>query len=109
LIGALTNRDWLTTPKLSLAKGYDGLMSELGFVFDPVLYPHAHHDVEDLPVFVATVASDELHSFHRFLGSFRLYFRQKKLVVYDFGLTAEELRLVRNHSTNLCNNLTYFY
>jgi len=95
LIGALMNREWLTTPQLSLAKGYDGLMSELGFVFDPVLYPHAHHDIEDLPVFVATINSDELQSFHRFLGSFRLYFRQKKLVVYDFGLTAEELRLVR--------------
>ena len=69
-------------------------MSELGFVFDPVLYPHAHHDVSDLPVFVATIDSNELHSFHRFLGSFRLYFRQRKLVVYDLGLTPEELRLV---------------
>jgi len=98
LIGALMNRDWLTTPHLSLAKGYDGLMSELGFVFDPVLYPHAHHDIEDLPVFVATIDSDELHSFHRFLGSFRLYFRQNKLVIYDFGLTPEELRLVRTYA-----------
>jgi len=96
VIGAFLNRDWLTTPQLSLARGYNGLMTELGFVFDPVLYPHAHHDVEDLPVFVATINSDELHSFHRFLGSFRLYFRQKKLVVYDLGLTAEELRLVRS-------------
>jgi len=96
VIGTLTNREWLTTPKLSLSKGYNGLMTELGFVFDPILYPHAHHDIDDLPVFVATVSSDELHSFHRFLGSFRLYFRQKKLVIYDLGLTAEELRLVKN-------------
>jgi len=97
VIGALMNREWLATPQLSLARGYDGLMSELGFVFDPILYPHAHHDVDDLPVFVATINSDELHSFHRFLGSFRLYFRQKKLVVYDLGLTAEELRLVSHN------------
>jgi len=80
-------------------------MTELGFVFDPILYPQAHHNIEDLPVFVATVDSNELHSFHRFLGSFRLYFRQKKLVVYDLGLTAEELRLVRNRDVALQSDL----
>jgi len=98
LIGALTNREWLSSPPPSLSRGHGDLMSELGFVFDPVLYPHAHHDIADLPVFVATVDSSELHSFHRFLGSFRLHFRQKKLVVYDFGLTTEELRLVTSHN-----------
>jgi hypothetical protein len=72
----------------------DRLMSEIGFVPNPLLYPHSHHQTEDLPVFIAAVRSEDLHSFHRFLGSFRLHFRQRKLVVYDLGLTPKELKLV---------------
>jgi len=72
----------------------DRMMSELGFVSNPVLYPNSHHQVEDLPVFIAAIRSADLHSFHRFLGSFRLHFRKRKLVVYDLGLSSKELKLV---------------
>ena len=72
----------------------DRIMAELGFVPDPVLYPHSHHRTADLPVFISTIRSEDMHSFHRFLGSFRLHFRERKLVVYDMGLTSRELDLV---------------
>ena len=73
---------------------HDQMMAELGFVPNPVLYPNSHHQVEDLPVFIAAIRSADLHSFHRFLGSFRLHFRQRKLVVYDLGLSSKEIKLV---------------
>jgi len=67
----------------------------LGFNSDPILYPHAHHLNQDLPVFVIAIRSENIHSFHRFLGSFRLHFPEKKLLVYNLDLEPEELNLIR--------------
>lgn len=99
LTAVLISRSHLDLPRLHLEGLYDAkekaaLMHILGFVPDPVLYPHSHHTGQDLPVFVMTIRSDDLRSFHRFLGNFRMHFSQKKLVVYDLGLTKEELDLV---------------
>lgn len=99
LVGILVNQNQLDIPRLRLEGIYEipdngMLLPLLGFVPDPVLYPRSHHTGQDLPVFVMTLSSNNLHSFHRFLGNFRIYFSQKKLVVYDLGLTKDEMELV---------------
>lgn len=70
------------------------LMLTLGFVPEPKLYPQSHHQGTELPVFVIAISSSDVFSFHKFLGSFRIYFRDKRLVVYNLGLTAKEKTLV---------------
>jgi len=79
---------------LYIQKQYDYILPILGFLANPVLYPESHHQDQDLPVFVTTVHSKDLHSFHKFLSSFRLYFPQKKLLVYNLGLSDYEFTLV---------------
>ena len=85
---------WLLLGNSPVTSKTHELMLEFGFVPYPILYPRSYHQSEDLPVFVAAINSEDLPSFHRFLGSFRLHFRERKLVVYDLGLTSRELQLV---------------
>ena len=70
------------------------LMDSLGFVKKPKLFPQPYHQDRELPVFVLTLKQEDLYSFHRFLGSFRIHFPGKKLVVYNLGLDEDEVDFV---------------
>lgn len=67
------------------------LLFYMGFSHEPKLYPQSYHESEDnLPIFVSTVSSESLHNFQAFLHSFRSFYQDKKLVIYDLDLSTEE-------------------
>jgi hypothetical protein len=70
------------------------LFVSLGFVPEPRLYPQSYHQGTELPVFVIAIGPDDIYNFHRFLGTFRIYFREKRLVVYNLGITGAERNMV---------------
>ena len=95
---SLVARTDMTHPRLQPGGIYKsqqyGILSMLGFGTEPFLFPKALHQDQDLPVFVLALGSSDLNNIHRFLGSFRLHFGQKKLLFYDLGLSPDELDLV---------------
>ena len=71
------------------------LLEDLGFVINPRLYPQSYHaDTDDLPVFISAAVSKELEQFMDFVYSQRLYFPDKKLVIYNLDLTQVQIKRV---------------
>ena len=70
--------------------GGQTLLEELGFVQNPRLFPQAYHDDENIPVVITAADSESYPELILFLKSFRLYFPEKRLVVYNMGLTGAE-------------------
>ncbi|ELT94349.1 hypothetical protein CAPTEDRAFT_221283 [Capitella teleta] len=98
----LQSKDNLTPKTLSLdgiyvpEPGLEGdLLVSLGFIAEPRLYPQSYHMNTELPVFVIALGPEDINSFHRFLGSFRIYYREKRLVVYNLGITGDERNMIK--------------
>ena len=93
-----TDAETFQAPVSAYQKAWYGgrtLLEELGFVQNPRLFPQAYHDDENIPVVIAAVDSESYPELMLFLKSFRLYFPEKRLVVYNLGLTGAERDSVR--------------
>jgi len=85
------------SPLLKQAHGSPTLLSDLGFVFNPRLFPQSYHDeLSDLPVFVGAVSSDILTDFLHMVSTLRIFYPDKKLVVYNMNLDREEQSQLRS-------------
>ena len=94
-----SNAESFEAPVVRYQKGWYGgqtLLEELGFVQSPRLFPQAYHDDENLPVVITAANSDTYPDLMVFLKSFRLYFPEKRLVVYNLGFSSAERDSVRN-------------
>ncbi len=83
---------------------YGELLSQLGFDRRARLYPQPHHGSGDqLPVIVLTINKGQTQDFFEFLGSLRIFYPEKKLVVYDLGVGKRDLELVSCYCMCLFN------
>ena len=93
-----SNVESFEAPVVRYENGWYGgqtLIEELGFVQNPRLFPQAYHDDENLPVVITAADSDAYPDLMLFLKSFRLYFPEKRLVVYNLGFSSAERDSVR--------------
>ena len=71
------------------------LLTDLGFVYSPRLYPQSYHDeMPDLPVFIVAASTAQYDDVLQLVGTQRQFFPDKKLVIYNMDLTREELNKV---------------
>ncbi len=73
--------------QIGAAYGGYSLLQELGFVLRPRLFPQAYHDDENIPVVITAAGSTQFSDLMLFLESLRKFFPEKRLVVYNLGLT----------------------
>ncbi len=105
LLGLLLDQEFKSHKHISdfrppYVNGYGGLtlLDELGFVRKPRLYPQSYHaDPEDLPVFISTGTSQQFDELLDFVYSQRLYFPDKKLVIYNLDLSRSQIQTVGIH------------
>ena len=93
------NVESFEAPVVRYQNGWYGgqkLIEELGFVQNPRLFPQAYHDDENLPVVITAADTDTYPDLMLFLKSFRLYFPEKRLVVYNLGFGSAERDSVRD-------------
>ncbi len=91
--------DTFQPPLLRHKEGWYGgqtLLDELGFVDKPRLFPQAYHDDENIPVVITAASSAQFTDVMLFVKSLRLYFPEKRLVIYNLGLSSVEKETVRN-------------
>ena len=69
------------------------LMKDIGFSDNPNLYPQAYHD-DNIPVFVMTLEFWQYKEFIPFLRSMKMYYSDKKFVIFNINLTPEQLEVV---------------
>lgn len=67
------------------------LFTDLGFSSDQIrLYPNSYFDDGKLPVFVSIISKGRMKEFTEFLFTFRKFYRDRRLVVYNIGISEAE-------------------
>ncbi len=81
------------------------LMEELGFGLKPRLFPQSYHDDENIPVILSAADSQSFPDLQSFVRSLRVYFPEKRLVIYNLGMTVKEKKVVRFQTLFVVNHL----